>query len=606
MADPLNRRDARWLSLASAGSVAAAEAPPALPAAQAVVSVTSFGARGDGVSDDTAAFQKALNTGSDVLVPATLQHYRVSLTLGTTRQGQRIFGQGERSHIVQLGVNANATVLAVVHEDVTVANLRLTPNAQSSNLGEGWGVAISATRGCTVERCRFDGMRRGGVLVNDSSECVVRDSLFRASIVRADWRARQAEMGYDVLMAGTSSRNVVSGNQCLSGCGTGIGCQTVTEGKSQFANVVRGNIVRGHPCYGIMAYTSGTKGIVAGIIIAGNLIEEISGAVATEAGTAFYGAGIYVQTANDFLIEGNHIRATNTDRRVARSGNDVPAAIAVSGCGNGVIGNNVIRDCLDGIASIQTTRPIPEGEGTVITGNVVIDCDRFGINLSDCAAATVSNNRLTGRGPKTTHGVYITRTSPGAALRDFIIDSNVIRGFYAGIGVEGVAIQRASVIGNTVLDSAGYAISSTAATTIVSSNIVRGAFGISLGKTAQNGWCTGNVVETSNLALIDDSGGQVTVADNILPTAPGKVSTGLALPQVTGKPNHKRWRSLAAGALLSDLGPGYEGQQTSILAEGGAKLIDGRIILRGRASRNLAKDELVSFVFLNDRWRETG
>lgn len=53
-----------------------------------------FGAKGDGVTDDTVAFQNAINTGRSVFIPAG--SYKITASLQLTSQiGQRIFGSAQ-------------------------------------------------------------------------------------------------------------------------------------------------------------------------------------------------------------------------------------------------------------------------------------------------------------------------------------------------------------------------------------------------------------------------------------------------------------------------------------------------------------------------------
>lgn len=513
MAPGVSRRESLgFLSSAAALTGARSSAAP-LPVAR--VSVAECGARGDGVTDDTAAFQAALDSGADVWVPGTTRFYRLTRALTTRRAGQSIVGEGHASRLVQQGTGADATVLAMVHDDCTVTGLRLTPGDGGAPLYQGWALVLSKVARAVVRQCQVDGMRRGGVLVHESSDCVVRDNRFVDSIVRADGQARQAEMGYDVLIAGAAARNVVDGNECVSGCGTGIGCQTVTDGESQYDNVIRGNVVRGHPCYGIMIYLSGSRGRINGVVVVDNSIALISGAVRTDDRTYFYGAGIYVQTANDFLIANNHLRGTNGDRRLPPSGSAVPAAIAVSGRGNGTVSGNFIRDCIDGIASIQATGPVPAGEGTAITGNTISDCARIGINLADCAAATVVGNRLSGTAAAA-HGILVLRADDRARLSDFTISANQVHRFHAGIELLGGGIERAVVSGNIVTAAAGYAIACGAAVASVTGNVIRGGNGISLPATAQHGTCRDNIVEGRGAAIARDRASGVAVGENVI------------------------------------------------------------------------------------------
>ncbi len=59
----------------------------------APVNVKDFGAKGDGVTDDTAAIQDALNTGGDVYIPEGV--YIVTSLLLT--DGNTVHGDGEKS-----------------------------------------------------------------------------------------------------------------------------------------------------------------------------------------------------------------------------------------------------------------------------------------------------------------------------------------------------------------------------------------------------------------------------------------------------------------------------------------------------------------------------
>jgi Pectate lyase superfamily protein len=92
-------------------AMALTPAPRALPAASGDagwVDVTTFGAVGDGVTDDTAAFVKAAATGKDLRVPRPSAHYKVTSKIrvhGSVRgMGMpeiRMYGaEGKESHSI--------------------------------------------------------------------------------------------------------------------------------------------------------------------------------------------------------------------------------------------------------------------------------------------------------------------------------------------------------------------------------------------------------------------------------------------------------------------------------------------------------------------------
>ena len=58
-----------------------------------IVSVKDFGAKGDGVTDDTEAIQKAIDTGFSVFLPLGIYRCRQELVFRT--KGQRFFGSGQ-------------------------------------------------------------------------------------------------------------------------------------------------------------------------------------------------------------------------------------------------------------------------------------------------------------------------------------------------------------------------------------------------------------------------------------------------------------------------------------------------------------------------------
>ena len=93
----LGDTDASLVSFRQAGTGAVART--AQDKMREWVSVKYFGAMGDGVTDDTAAIQNALNTGKAVYVPSGT--YNISALIYTTANGQRVFGDGILQTVIQ-------------------------------------------------------------------------------------------------------------------------------------------------------------------------------------------------------------------------------------------------------------------------------------------------------------------------------------------------------------------------------------------------------------------------------------------------------------------------------------------------------------------------
>lgn len=500
------------------GAVALPTAACAQEPAAGSVSVVDFGAVGDGSHDDTDAFRQALEQGTVVLVPPARRAYRLSRSLRLTRPGQRLIGSGPASRIVQSGEGRDSSIFVTEHDDCGFVALALSPGGSIGSLTEGWAIVLSGAERCLVQDCHISRMRRGGVMLWDASDCRVAGNWFTDSLVRGDASELQSETGHDIYLGGASSRNMVTANHCLSGVGTGIGCQTAERGKSQFDNMIVANLIEGQPGYGIMAYLSDPGDRIDRLTIQDNVIGGISGAIRTDGRTRFYGCGIYVQTSNDFLILGNRVRDTNTDRRLPFAGSSVPAAIGISGHGNGVVQANLIDGCFDGIASIQTTERPRAGDGTLIADNIVRRCGRTGILLADCVSAQVTGNRLSGA-PSGAEGVRVQRVAVDW-VGEFTIADNHIHDFAVGVATLGSPVRSAIVTGNQVVRNSGHGVHLTAETALVHHNRVEGAYGLSLSPTVRAGICSENLLRVSEEAIVDGTGGACAVARNVVQTLP--------------------------------------------------------------------------------------
>ncbi len=93
-----------------------------------VINVREFGARGDGVADDTAAIQGAINAaaaGATIYFPAGI--FNVSNFVVKNRQGLSFVGEGQKSVIKQkTGAARIATVEA--SRDIVISNLAFDAN----------------------------------------------------------------------------------------------------------------------------------------------------------------------------------------------------------------------------------------------------------------------------------------------------------------------------------------------------------------------------------------------------------------------------------------------------------------------------------------------
>lgn len=568
------------------------------------------GAKGDGVTDDTAAFESAAASGLDIFVPATAAFYRTVRTIYSGRIAQRFYGGGR---IVCEGKNDQSTCLALVHAECVVEGLRFSPGTDTNSLFLGWGVACFAPR-CRVTGVRVTRHRRGGVMVKDADHCIVSDCIFSDSVVLGDGTVPQSQMGYDVYVGGTASRTIVRGNECSSGAGVGIGCQNAELGKSQFGNIIDGNVIRGHPCYGIMLYLNapgvGTpQDRVDDCIIVNNLVSDISGSAYTDGATLFYGAGIYIQTSDNFTCSGNRVLRTNTDRSKPRSGSDVPAAIAISGFCRGSAVGNVIDDCHFGIAVITGSFALPAADGTVISDNQIDGARAHGIYLASANSASVTGNRINAAAGNAGKGIFVLQAAT-YPMGPFQFVGNYINGFAVGIEsntTTGASVGSILVQANKIRDFTTYGVYAKADEADIQNNSIGSGSGsgIVIGSTVDRGLVSGNVVYTPAGNALEDSGVATTVKDNEF-TAGGFIGYPAQLPaDATPNVRGRRYVRSARTTPLTGFSGGREGQTIILTAESTFTIQNGSdLILRGGVDRQMTAGQAIQLVFSSPRWRE--
>jgi len=141
-----------------------------------VVSVKDFGAVGDGVANDTAAIQAALNTKKNVYLPSG--RYLVTSGLSMTSSSQRMYGESGNgpfgltdttataSTIIEWGASNDGTARSVItisaktHCIIESINIRRLPGA--SNLTVGHAIAFQNNAYfCEVRTCRISGTGNG-------------------------------------------------------------------------------------------------------------------------------------------------------------------------------------------------------------------------------------------------------------------------------------------------------------------------------------------------------------------------------------------------------------------------------------------------------------
>jgi hypothetical protein len=216
------------------------------------VSVKDFGAVGDGVTDDRAAIQAALDTGKSVFIPAGI--YLFNSTVNFTAEGQCIFGLGNDS-VLKSGVGSvyiqsqgidNLTVRDL-KIDGALSNGGIVINNNSSNFdvlnvyfqGGGQRVWLWDCNHIAVQNCTFDTTGYGVIAqLGRSPNYVLVDGNIAKNMLQ-DFV--EANTGTVVAEFWTISNNIFSGSQQFPTPGTESRFVGITEVRGV---IITGNLIR--------------------------------------------------------------------------------------------------------------------------------------------------------------------------------------------------------------------------------------------------------------------------------------------------------------------------------------------------------------------------
>ena len=474
------------------------------------VSVTDFGAVGDGVTDDTAAIQAALDSGAKA-IHLPLGTYK---TTGVTffSNDQRVYGDGDGTVVTfagPLGVVFNADG----RTRCGIENLWVQCTAGVQDISQTYtqaGFRALTAVECFVRNCRFSGFAGGPVFMQDASKCEVTGNLFDTAQCMP--LATNNFGTADITFWKQCTDNLIANNTSVSAASYHIILQTVVAAaQNSSRNRIVGNSTYNNKVYGILVYNiDSSVHTITETLIDGNLVDTVQGFYNNPAsGNKDYGAGIYVLQAEHTIVSNNIVRNTNIDTNGSTL---TPSAISLNAVSHGTVVGNCIYDAK--WHSIWVSDTLQQGAGTsagsvsfipsgfcTIQDNNIYNSTKSAIIIKDKHQVLCSGNTI--------HKVT------QASMTGIDVSGSVTN--YTTPGMKNI-----SVVGNSVVDVSSISINiSNCLNAVVSANKcdIASNTGLFINSTGTN--ITGNTITACTVRGIDlrATGSSSVISGNYITTS---------------------------------------------------------------------------------------
>lgn len=471
------------------------------------VTAPPFSARGDGVSDDGPAIQRAISAavaaarnGSGAVVHIPAGSYRIMRQLeladesGAPAAGLLIRGSGDSSFLAfdQSAQGPGIGLLGRGTRDLVIRDLRI--GAARSGAGFNRGIALHSGVRAVLRDLDISGARRfvvGGKVSGYAAGIFLSGGISDVRVIDNHLHDNGSDDGnsWHIVAYGSTaaSQLLIRGNRCINPPGSahlanfGIGIFNSTYVAIE-GNTVEGSKGTGRDAdgYGIMLYGS-SVGQSHHHQVAGNTVRRSDG------------AGIYVQASPYTVVTGNLLEDT------ARTQSSTSLAIGAIGfnLGPGVISNNVIR----GVGVGSTARVPPFGivvqscrqgaacalddgtpRGIAVTGNTIEQTAGYGIAIEAGPSMAADNSTIIGNTMVNTRGgIGTVGDQPLSGL--VIVGNSIVRGAQptsdSAPGIILGAVTGSVIADNSIIGAKGQGIviQSDSRRNVIAGNVVRDSSG---------------------------------------------------------------------------------------------------------------------------------
>lgn len=503
--------------------------------------VRFYGAVGNGIVDDTAAIQAAIdaNENGSVYIPTGTYRIDQGLTISTPLE---FHGTGTLVGTTALVPSHMVRVLSTT--DVHIHGLTFSLSLLSEVSKQCILITGEGGRNITIEKCiflvpvhpidadyQFIRMNRAYYVKVSGCHMEVTDPSYDVTVVEDSGSQR-----YGVYVNYGCRHVVITGNTCFK-MGVAIGVQYVSTGETPLELIsevtITSNTIRSSAYYGIMLYSRETPPItpISNCVIANNNVDTVYGNFYnTEAPGYSHGAGIYLQTTENVSVVGNVVRnvCINTNSQTL-----VPAAI-------GGLLRNTYTTITGNVCDTGTYFGIvAAGDYTVVSGNTLSKFKLSCIYVNVGNFITIQGNMISNTGVALADNGNGIRTfnSTATPITHLSITGNVVVNCIFGLRIE--LAQYASIVGNNVLQTdaelnSGHGISIGATTSFatVSENTIKrnvGGRGMRIDGTSinvHNNYIDGGA--SNENYYMGGTASQVISSGNITPSNNMNNTTGIA------------------------------------------------------------------------------